>query len=127
MGYSIEVRPGAPIIWITWEADFDIQNDTPVLAREELRILNTAQQPMVAVYDTRAFSQSWDDILLLSSKATSTEMSGHPNLLGRILITNDEASAVVAKNLDNETFGNLEIHPVSSEEEALALAHHLLG
>ncbi|MBN1564604.1 MAG: hypothetical protein JXA10_12235 [Anaerolineae bacterium] len=127
MGYTLEVRSDAPIMWIIWEADFDLKEDIPSLAQEQLNVLDSAQEPLVVVYDTRQASQSWDDIMFLSSKAGSQENRSHPNMLARILITNDEVQAAVSQNLDNETFGNRKIYPVSSPEAALAFARKLLN
>ena len=125
MGYTLEVRSDGSIIWVTWNEDFDVEKDLISTIKKVRKLLDAAQGPIVEVTDIRKVNQNWDD-MLRASNTTAHESPTHPNLVGRIVITDNEVSAAVAKNLDNETFGNMKIYPVSTPEEALTLARRML-
>lgn len=127
MSYTLEVRSDPAVIWIVWGADFDFEADAYASAKDEVRVLDSAQEPMVAVYDLRNVNLTWNDIMVLSNQGASSPIRNHPNLHAEIMITTNEVSVEVAKHLDNETFGNIQINAVSTSEEALELARQLLA
>lgn len=127
MNYKIEIKPDAPIIWITWNANYDVRVDTPQSTRDQVKILDDTAQPMVVVIDVRPVHLDWDAILHSSNRGMPVEVGNHPNFRGPyIIITTDEAQIAVAKNLDNETFGHFKLDLVATPEEALERAYQLL-
>ena len=125
MGYSWEVLEGGSILWGAWDADFDLARDVPLSMRDEIKLLNGSRGPVVVVYDTRSANTNWDDMMRLSSSG-SHEITTHPNLVSRILLTDKEVERAIAQNLNTDAFGNLQIHVTTSEDEALSLARQLL-
>lgn len=126
MSYKLEVHPGEPIIWETWNADFDPETDTPAITRAQLKMLNASQTPMVVITDTRAVTLTFDDILYLASNAVPEELNHHPRLRRIILVTTSEIVAKSAEGLNNEAFGYVKLDIVASREEALARARQYL-
>lgn len=126
MSYSVKVLSGESIFWETWGSDFDPETDLELVTREDLKILDASNGPMVGIVDIRSVALTVNDILFLANHGLPEELSSHPKLRRIILISTDEIVNVAAKGMDSEVFGFVKMDIMSSDDEALALARQYL-
>lgn len=122
MSYRIEHMADLPVVFVSFDEDFDFGRDIPLLDKEVRVLLDSLTSPVYYIIDTRNMKMTFNDIMEGVQLGTRGEKPTllHPTIKQNIFITTSKAISMVARGLNTASFGSVDIKIYATVEEALA-------
>lgn len=123
MVYQIQKLSDLPVILGTWHEGFKVMEVGDQYAREIRAAFDTTKTPAFYVLDmTDLQSITLDGLVKASNIGADSELGTlhHPMNLGTIFISDKVLIQLIAKGMDSDAFGHLNVKLFASLDEALA-------
>jgi hypothetical protein len=111
-----------PIVIVTLSEDYDFATEAAAGVQENLAFLDSLDEPVYYVTDTSAVDFDLGAVIEGSNLAArgTNPLFHHPNIRSVIYVTQSILSALAAKGMGSDAFGNLNIKVFGTLDEALA-------
>ena len=124
MAYQYQILSDEPAVILTLEKDFNFKTDLELATPEALDILNQCTEPVFWVVHILA-SMDVEDLLLGTAVVSQgpSALWRHPMIKEVLLISPQAIVQASAPALSGDVFGNLNVRPFESLDDALAYIH----